>query len=65
MVILSGAKDLSSSSPVIRGRIREGESHADDLAMKRSHDLKLATPDQSLAPSCILPRMTGEEDESR
>jgi len=46
------------SSPVIRGRTKEGESPKGDLPIS---DLKSAAPRLSLAPSSILPRMTGEE----
>ena len=48
------------SSPVIRGRIKEGESHKDDLSHSEDHDLKLATLSLWPTPSCILPA-SGED----
>ena len=50
------------SSPVIRGRIQEGESHKDDLSMDEIIMIcNWLVPRLLLAPSCILPRKRGRK----
>ena len=57
-----GPHDLSFDFlPVIRGRIEEGAGLMRDAGRFQIMDLERSPV--RLSPSCILPRMTGEEDE--
>src|SRR5215207_4092000 len=50
--------------PRLRGRIQEGESRNDDLSTNEINPIcNYPSPNLWPAPSCILPRMTGEEEE--